>query len=283
MVSKLKYCLLIAGASLLAACGGGGDEEIVVASTNPLPTTFTSGSSTSYSDPTAFINTAPPPAAVSSPSSGVTSTGNLSTRVFENTGASDVATATVTYTAPNGTVTVPVTGGNVVVTTNDGYDTNVVWSFVPTGGSSQGASGTIKADGNIGVYCENTVADTADQLFVSANMQQASSTSEIAAAIKGLSFREYKCNNNNAGTLAFNSDGTMTATPTGRSAQTFTASQVALLFGATGLDIGVGTSDEVILRLYKYTPSGTTTTRYFIGLFFNENGVKSTSFAYQLG
>lgn len=237
MFSKLKYSFLAAGVSLLTACGGGDDGNPGV-SNNPLPTTFTSGTSTSYVAPTAFVNTAPPPA-VASPSTGATSAGSLNTRLFQNDGASLVSQATVTYSAPNGTVTVPVTGGEVRITTNDGYENNVVWSYTPTGGSAQNVSGMLKADGNIGVFCEDTTTVTADHLFVSANMQQAESIAEIAAAVKGLSFSEYKCNGDTA-TIVFNADGTMTVTPVGGSAETLTANQVAQLFSATGLDLDPG-------------------------------------------
>lgn len=264
MKKQLKHSLLFAGVALLTACGGGDDDPVVVSPPTPVLQSFTAGTSEPYTAPVAFVNTAPPPAATVSPTVGASNSGNLNTRYFESDGGSAVATAIVNYTGPAGLVTVPLAIGEVKVSTADDYE-NVSWSYTPTGGSETSIGGTLKADGNIGVACLDSTFK-GGRLFVSSNMKQAESSTEIAAAVKGLSFSETSCDGE-ISTVTFNNDGTMNVTSPG-GGETFNASQVQQLFSATGLTISSDEGDEkIILRLYQHTPVGSSVTRYYVGIF----------------
>jgi hypothetical protein len=279
-----RTLLTVCAVAALVACGGGGggggavgnNENPVV---EPTVTSFTEGSVSSYADPALFVNTAPPLASSITPSAGATSTGNLNARIFQNDGASSVATAIVNYTAPSGVVTVPINSGEVKVTTSDGY-LNSVFQYTPTGGVAMPINGLLKAAGNIGGACLDET-DTGGRLFVSSNIQQASNINEITAVLKGKSFDENTCTGDTS-VFVFNSDGSLTVNSTFEGTTSFTSGQVAQAFSATGASFTAASSIvQVILRLYKYSPAGSNQTQYFIGAFFDDGTTKTTSLLVQ--
>ena len=221
----------------LSACGGGGGDDAVVGAATPTTPV------TPAPAPTTPATAAAPATA---PSTGIENTGNLNYLVVEENGSSSTLPATVSFTAPNGTLTLLPGPDELVITTADSW-ANVTWPA--------DFSGALRANGNMTLVC-SVEPGQGHFVLVSHNMTAVPSN-EAVAAVSGKTFRSVGCENGTVETetFAFNADGSVTD-----GADSVSAADIALAFSAAGLDVGDGAN--IKLALYAYTVGGVT--RYHI-------------------
>lgn len=212
----LRSCAL-ALAATLAACGGGSDDAPgATAATEPLPAAGTS--------------------------TGVTQAGELNYLAFNADGTTDpTVTATVSYTAPNGSLTLTGLapgGGDLVLTTADDW---VTVAF------PAGYTGVLELNGNAAALCDGSVNAVAS-IFMSGNMTPVTNTGELF----GKTFTEFECGQPQI-TTTFNADGSATSNyPEG--VENSTASEIAAVFSEGGLTDPDGSNWKA--RAYKITVDG---------------------------
>ncbi len=213
-------------ACVLVACGGGASEPDTPSTEVATPPVAT--------DP------------VSNASSGVTQNGLMNYVVYRvNSGATAIETALVPAEVNNpgdgaGQLILDLALDRLTVSTTD------TWESVTWPGSFKGLLGL---EGNVGLVCDTALAASTEQVGMSHNMTAVTSVDEL----RGKSFGVYDCaavdTTVSTDVYKFLDNGTLEDA----AGDTLSASDVAALFGVSGLNVDVL---NLKLRAYKMEQAG---------------------------